>query len=548
VQALVQQLGSSHVPELQAAESALALAQLVHCSAAGAAAVLEAGAVPALVQLLRPQQPARGFALRCQAAAALTQLLAHERTRLQAAADSTAAGAIPPLQQLLLGAMPGSRGAGSTQEERVEAACHAATCLHNIALTSQGAAAAREAGAHRFMVRLLGARSPKLKDMALAFLALPTGGQQGAAAAVAAGALEQAARLLRSPYFCTQRLAAGVLSYILGACPAEAQAPLGRHLRHAPRLLLELVAESGSLRVRLGAGKALLSPITADDAAVAWCIMGSTRAVVSISMLLCFPGADSRWGSWYGRCLAAAVEYRGARGAAADIATFGAQTLVQMLREAAAAVQQPGSSEEGAERMAVALRALRALAARRDPGTSRQLLEAGALQALRQLPQPQPSSGSSGASAALVGGLVLVPAAFAPLLVARRIMTRARAAARIGALLLEAARGAGEAGAGQEGQEVPGAGLAGQPGAGGGRPAADAAAGPGASGSPWQQAPRCCARCGKRAARGQRLRLCGGCRRVHYCGSDCQRAHWPDHWRACVDAQRQQGQGGSGSG
>jgi hypothetical protein len=44
-----------------------------------------------------------------------------------------------------------------------------------------------------------------------------------------------------------------------------------------------------------------------------------------------------------------------------------------------------------------------------------------------------------------------------------------------------------------------------------------------------------CDHCGKTAeeASGKGLGLCGGCRDVRYCGSECQAAAWPGHRAAC---------------
>ena len=49
-------------------------------------------------------------------------------------------------------------------------------------------------------------------------------------------------------------------------------------------------------------------------------------------------------------------------------------------------------------------------------------------------------------------------------------------------------------------------------------------------------APRC-ARCGAQPAAGQKLRLCGGCKAVRYCGAECQRADWTAHRPRCLQAQ-----------
>ena len=42
-----------------------------------------------------------------------------------------------------------------------------------------------------------------------------------------------------------------------------------------------------------------------------------------------------------------------------------------------------------------------------------------------------------------------------------------------------------------------------------------------------------CAACGKHAPRSK----CARCRRVSYCGADCQRRAWPEHKRWCCTAE-----------
>ena len=63
--------------------------------------------------------------------------------------------------------------------------------------------------------------------------------------------------------------------------------------------------------------------------------------------------------------------------------------------------------------------------------------------------------------------------------------------------------------------------------------------------SPALQRP-VCARCGRSGCRHKRLRLCGACRAVRYCGERCQRLHWPEHCRTCAGAAQQQGTPSSG--
>ncbi|RLN26210.1 hypothetical protein BBJ28_00009210 [Nothophytophthora sp. Chile5] len=44
---------------------------------------------------------------------------------------------------------------------------------------------------------------------------------------------------------------------------------------------------------------------------------------------------------------------------------------------------------------------------------------------------------------------------------------------------------------------------------------------------------RRCAKCDKRAARGQELKRCTRCKCTFYCNAECQRAHWKDHKVSC---------------
>jgi hypothetical protein len=45
-----------------------------------------------------------------------------------------------------------------------------------------------------------------------------------------------------------------------------------------------------------------------------------------------------------------------------------------------------------------------------------------------------------------------------------------------------------------------------------------------------------CARCqSSEKARGD-YSLCGGCKKLHYCGAECQRTHWREHKVACKQA------------
>jgi hypothetical protein len=57
--------------------------------------------------------------------------------------------------------------------------------------------------------------------------------------------------------------------------------------------------------------------------------------------------------------------------------------------------------------------------------------------------------------------------------------------------------------------------------------------------------PAVCAVCSRRGSRQHKLRLCGCCRAVHYCGAGCQQAHWPEHYKECAAAGAQQRQGAS---
>ena len=40
-----------------------------------------------------------------------------------------------------------------------------------------------------------------------------------------------------------------------------------------------------------------------------------------------------------------------------------------------------------------------------------------------------------------------------------------------------------------------------------------------------------CANCGKPSAEG--LRQCAGCKKVRYCGKECQKIHWKQHKPMC---------------
>jgi hypothetical protein len=535
VQALVQAVGSSVVAEHEQHEAARALEKLAQGSAAGAAALLEAGAVPALVQRMRPQAGGP-LTVRQQCAALLGALLQQESSRAQAAAESLAAGAIQPLQLLLLlGGALGSRGAGSSSQSSTSprAAVHAASCLYSVIISSaEGARAAQQAGVHRVAVRVLQqAKIPGLRATALAVLtAAGTHDKQDAAAAVEAGALEQAERLLASPYMRTQHSAAVALRQLLASWPPAERGPWVRRLRRAPQLLLQLLAGcSRSERVQAEAAAALRALITPAEPAAARHIIASPRAVQQLAQLMSSQDATVRRAAMH--CLVNTIVRTKARGAAVCAAAGVAPLLVQQVLAGAATVQQqPGADGQQHEKdLVAALGALCALAACRDPGVSQQLVGAGAVEALQQLCQAGQASedgstsntsstaAAAAAAAALVGCLALVPAAFARLLVVRSIMARALVAGQACALLLEAAAGPVAAG----------------PAAAAGAGAVDEGA---AAGQPPQQQrqPRCCARCGERGTRAQKLRLCGACRAVRYCSAECQRAHWPEHWRECV--------------
>ncbi len=62
-----------------------------------------------------------------------------------------------------------------------------------------------------------------------------------------------------------------------------------------------------------------------------------------------------------------------------------------------------------------------------------------------------------------------------------------------------------------------------------------------AAGSSPAQQPAVCAMCSKRgsAHKKLRMRLCGACRAVRYCGERCQRLHWPEHCRECAGVPQQ---------
>jgi hypothetical protein len=48
-----------------------------------------------------------------------------------------------------------------------------------------------------------------------------------------------------------------------------------------------------------------------------------------------------------------------------------------------------------------------------------------------------------------------------------------------------------------------------------------------------EQAEEVCAFCGKAAVDNLKLKKCGGCELVKYCGVDCQKNHWSKHKKAC---------------
>ena len=55
-----------------------------------------------------------------------------------------------------------------------------------------------------------------------------------------------------------------------------------------------------------------------------------------------------------------------------------------------------------------------------------------------------------------------------------------------------------------------------------------------ASQAEQQSAASTCAACGARAGQpGVRLQMCSRCKRVRYCGPQCQRAHWRAHKARC---------------
>jgi hypothetical protein len=54
--------------------------------------------------------------------------------------------------------------------------------------------------------------------------------------------------------------------------------------------------------------------------------------------------------------------------------------------------------------------------------------------------------------------------------------------------------------------------------------------------------PAACTVCSSRGSKQHKLWLCRGCMAVRYCGVDCQRAHWPEHWRECAAGVQQQQQ------
>ena len=51
-------------------------------------------------------------------------------------------------------------------------------------------------------------------------------------------------------------------------------------------------------------------------------------------------------------------------------------------------------------------------------------------------------------------------------------------------------------------------------------------------------APKRCACCGATAGPGTKLKVCSGCRSVHFCGEACQRRAWPGHKAACRASQQ----------
>ena len=64
-------------------------------------------------------------------------------------------------------------------------------------------------------------------------------------------------------------------------------------------------------------------------------------------------------------------------------------------------------------------------------------------------------------------------------------------------------------------------------------------AGGAAAGAAQEQRPtKQCLFCGATSVPdGRKLKLCAGCRAVHFCSVDCQRAAWPGHRQACQAAQ-----------
>jgi hypothetical protein len=91
-------------------------------------------------------------------------------------------------------------------------------------------------------------------------------------------------------------------------------------------------------------------------------------------------------------------------------------------------------------------------------------------------------------------------------------------------------------------QQQAGAGpAAGPPGTGGAGGAPEAAAGSSSKASGQEAGaaagPKVCAACGAAAADGVKLRVCSGCKSVHYCGPDCQKGDWKQHKGACRAAQ-----------
>ena len=47
---------------------------------------------------------------------------------------------------------------------------------------------------------------------------------------------------------------------------------------------------------------------------------------------------------------------------------------------------------------------------------------------------------------------------------------------------------------------------------------------------------RCCENCGQEIS--DRIQLCAGCKRVAYCNSQCQKAHWRQHKKSCSYVQK----------